>query len=195
MNNIEYVEYTDNNPDNAQVSSGEAIDLGLSVKWASCNVGASSPEQFGDFLAWGEMTPKSRYTNDNYIYYDHSTDSYIDIGMNIGGTDYDAAHVKWGGNWRMPFLNELLELKYNCTWEWSKVNGMNGFVVTGPNGNSIFIPCSDKTIVLWACTISNNELGGKYGWVNAILFDGKTKHKGNTSWARYREGSIRPVRP
>ncbi|MBQ4621730.1 MAG: hypothetical protein IJB28_03650 [Bacteroidaceae bacterium] len=118
---------------------GEAIDLGLSVKWASHNVGASSPEGYGGYYAWGETEEKSDYSQGTYKYY---STGYINIGSNISGTQYDVAHVKWGGSWRMPTLSEFRELVNNCTWKWTTYNGVNGQLVTGPNGNSIFLPAA-----------------------------------------------------
>ena len=128
---------------------GEMIDLGLSVKWASHNVGASSPEGFGGYYAWGETEEKSDYDWETYKYAVDSDgngmfyeDEFIDIGSNISGTQYDVAHVKWGGSWRMPTLDEIRELGENCSWKWTTYNGVKGQLVTGPNGNSIFLPAS-----------------------------------------------------
>ncbi len=124
-----------------------AVDLGLSVKWACCNVGASVPEGYGGYYAWGETEEKSDYDWDTYKYYiDTNGDGYKDtwqnIGSNISGTSYDVAHVKWGGSWRMPTVDEIKELCEKCSWEWTTVNGVNGQKVTGPNGNSIFLPAA-----------------------------------------------------
>lgn len=161
MDNIDYVEFTEKKENNAQVSSEKAVDLGLSVKWASCNIGATSPEQFGDKYAWGETSPKNEYKRENYLYYNSNTDSYMDIGMDIKGTDYDVAHVKWGGYWRMPTYDELNELRKKCNWKWGQYNGANGYIVTGPNGNSIFIPSGNSDICLWSSQIikDSNEGG------------------------------------
>ena len=140
MDNIDYVEFTEKKQDNTQVSSEKAVDLGLSVKWASYNVGATSPEELGDKYAWGETSIKDKYNEETYVYYNSETQSYMDIGKDIGGTDYDAAHVKWGNGWRMPTYKEFNELKDNCEWKWTNFNGVNGYIVTGKNGNCIFIP-------------------------------------------------------
>ena len=113
-----------------------AVDLGLSVKWASCNVGANSPEEYGDYFAWGEISPKSSYTEDNSLTYD------VPMSDISGNPQYDAARANWGGGWRMPTKSEIDELVENCTWEWTKLNGVNGYKVTGPNGNSIFLPAA-----------------------------------------------------
>lgn len=194
MNNIDYVEYTEDNPNNAQVSSGEAVDLGLSVLWASCNVGATSPEQYGDKFAWGETETKSKFKKDNYLYYDSSSESYMDIGSNIGGTDYDVAHVKWGNNWRMPTYEELKELRKECTWQWSNLNGINGWVVIGKNGNSIFFPTGDNTIYLWASTIVDDNLNGHSGSGRGICFSNSTYQYSNSGFSRYFGNYVRSVK-
>ena len=139
--NVDHVDFSEKAPD-PTVSAGAVVDLGLSVYWCSCNVGAESPEEFGDYFAWGETKPKSKYTKETYSYYDSNTAQYIDIGANIEGTEYDAATVNLGSDWRMPTYTEINELKTNCNWEWSQINGKNGYVVTGPNGNSIFLPAA-----------------------------------------------------
>lgn len=123
---------------------GEMIDLGLSVKWASHNVGASSPDGFGGYYAWGETEEKSDYDLDTYKYYQNR--SIVNIGSNISGTQYDVAHVKWGGSWRMPTLDEIRELVENCSWKWTTYNGVKGQLVTGPNGNSIFLPAAGTRV-------------------------------------------------
>ena len=125
---------------------GEMIDLGLSVKWASHNVGASSPEGFGGYYAWGETEEKSNYDWQTYKYY-YRNGSYVNIGNNISGTQYDVARVKWGGSWRMPTLDEIRELVENCSWKWTTYNGVKGRLVTGPNGNSIFLPAAGGRFV------------------------------------------------
>lgn len=122
----------------------EAVDLGLSVKWASCNVGANSPEERGDFFAWGETSSKSGYYGSNSVTYDLSISELKSRGI-IGSdgnltAEYDAATVNWGGTWRMPTLDEIEELVNDCIWEWITQNGVIGCKVTGSNGNSIFLP-------------------------------------------------------
>ena len=114
----------------------ECVDLGLSVKWATCNLGASSPSDQGNYYAWGETSTKSEYTRDSYKYLGD------DIGNNISGTQYDAARANWGGTWRMPTLEEIEELIDKCTWTWTTLDGHNGYLVTGPNGKSIFLPAA-----------------------------------------------------
>lgn len=122
----------------------EVVDLGLSVKWASANLGANAPEKYGDYFAWGETETKSEYSSSNYQYYNLEWGSITRIGYEISGTRYDAAKTRLGGDWRMPTHQEWAELVQNCTWEWTYLNGNTGFKVTGPNGNSIFLPAAGR---------------------------------------------------
>jgi len=119
------------------------IDLGLpsGTKWACCNVGANKPESSGEYYSWGEVVTKYRYNYKTYLHY--SNGRYINIGTDISGSRYDAAHVEWGGNWRMPTYNEAKELINNCTYEWTVLNGVKGGKFTSKiNGKSIFLPAS-----------------------------------------------------
>ncbi|MBQ4525349.1 MAG: hypothetical protein IJA00_04660 [Bacteroidaceae bacterium] len=126
----------------AGLNGCEVVDLGLSVKWASCNVGAFFPEEYGGYFAWGETKEKSSYYLATYKHFNSSTKGFYDIGSNISKTSYDVAYVKWGGSWRMPTHDEIKELVDNCSWEWITYNGVNGQLVTAPNGNSIFLPAA-----------------------------------------------------
>lgn len=114
------------------------VDLGLSVKWATCNVGASSPEQYGNYYAWGETSTKSEYTDSNSKTCDNSSYNF-DIGGNVS---LDAARANWGGTWRLPTADECRELLDECTWTWTTLGGKNGYRVTGPSGKSIFLPAA-----------------------------------------------------
>lgn len=139
--NVDYVDFSIKAPD-PTVSAGQVVDLGLSVYWASCNLGAEKPEEYGDYYAWGESKPKSEYKIEYYSYFDGNINLYIEIGNDISGTEYDAATVNLGSDWRIPTKDELRELMDKCTWEWTQINGTNGYKITGPNGNSIFLPAS-----------------------------------------------------
>ena len=112
------------------------VDLGLSVKWSTCNIGANSPEEYGLYFAWGETSPKTEYTEENSLTYKKQME---DIS---GDEQYDAAVANWGGGWRLATEAEFSELINNCIWIMGEENGINGFKVIGPNGNSIFIPTS-----------------------------------------------------
>ena len=129
---------------------GEVVDLGLSVKWASQNLGAASQEDFGKYFVFGETAPKDNYTWDTYKwgtaetltkYQLSSVDNSVQNGR-VLELDDDAARVNWGGKWRTPTQREILELIKNTTWKWKSVNGVNGHEIVGPNGNSIFIPAA-----------------------------------------------------
>ncbi|WP_195546726.1 InlB B-repeat-containing protein [Bacteroides intestinalis] len=113
----------------------EAIDLGLSVKWASWNVGASAPEEFGGLYGWADPTGEKTTVDFN----DYPSDT---PPTSISNTMYDIAHVRWGDGWRLPTQAEFQELVDNCTWEWTEVNNVAGRRATGPNGNSIFFPAA-----------------------------------------------------
>lgn len=129
-----------------------AVDLGLpsGLKWAKFNIGANAPEEHGGYFAWGETTEKNVYSWGWYLcqqsecgksadpiignYQSHSSGTYT------LGPAYDAAHIQWGGRWRMPTQDDLNELKENCSCEKTTVNGVSGYRYTGWNGNSIFLP-------------------------------------------------------
>lgn len=171
--NIDYIDFS-KKAEEPSLSAGTAVDLGLSVYWASCNVGAEKPEDYGDFYAWGETKPKDSYTIDKYSYYNSKKDEYIDIGQDISGTEYDAATVNLGNDWRMPTQSEAKELSENCTWEWTQINGVNGYKVTGKNGNSIFLPSAG-----WR----HNAVGGK------LLPVSEQKKEGTMCWLSNTNGT------
>ena len=136
--------------DQERPTPGQWVDLGLpsGIKWAGWNVGASAPEEYGGYFAWGETSEKSVYDFETYQYmeiYDYDSDGtpewrYKYIGDCISGTNYDVAAVRWGGGARMPTLKEIKEIANECYWEGGYVNGVEGVFAIGPNGNSIFIP-------------------------------------------------------
>ena len=145
------------------------IDLGLpsGTKWACCNLGASKPESYGRYYAWGETTGKSSYTDSNYL--DGKGTSY-DIGKDIAGTRYDAATVNWGSPWVMPSKGQMNELEDECTSEWTTKNGVNGCKFTGPNGASIFLPAGGGYFgddlssagsigVYWSSSLNESQTG------------------------------------
>lgn len=135
----------------------EYVDLGLpsGTLWATCNVGANNPWECGDYFAWGETSPKETYSWDNYKYsngsYDrltkyctnkkHGNNGYIDGLKELEPKD-DAATANWGIDWCMPSLDQIKELKKKCNWTWTSNNGIKGYMVTGPNGNSLFLPAA-----------------------------------------------------
>ncbi len=116
----------------------EYVDLGLpsGLKWATCNVGANKPEEYGDYFAWGEIETKDKYTQENSLTYDKPM-------KNISGNpEYDVARVNWGSSWRIPTKEELEELVDYCIWKRMCIKGVSGVLVTGPNGNSVFLPAA-----------------------------------------------------
>lgn len=113
---------------------GKCVDLGLSVKWAGWNVGATCPEESGGYYSWGELLEKNIYSTSNYEHYKKS------IGKNISGTRYDVARAEWGEGWRLPTDVEMRELVEKCYWSDCFYKGVRGNMVQGPNGNKIFIP-------------------------------------------------------
>lgn len=151
------------------VAEEEAIDLGLSVRWAPFNVGATSPEAYGDYFAWGETKPKALYKPDTYRWFQKST-GVMDIGKQISGTKIDAARVIWRGAWRMPTREECLELRDKCKWTLTTRNGVKGMLVTGPNGNSIFLPSGGYRQGDYT-TILADQVRGEYWTGNLVRYD------------------------
>lgn len=133
------------------------VDLGLpsGTLWATCNVGATNPEDYGSYFAWGETSPKSNYDWSTYQWCNGSEttltkyctqsscgyNGFVDNKTVLEPAD-DAAHVNWGGDWRMPTETEMEEMKNNCTWTWTTQGGKSGYMVTGSNNNSIFLPAA-----------------------------------------------------
>ena len=186
------VTYQTESSDSSQ-NEYEAVDLGLSVKWATCNVGASSPEEYGNYYAWGEIETKDEYTEDNSVTYG------VEMSDFSGDAEYDAATANWGGSWRMPTSDEMEELVDNCTWEWTTLNDVNGYLVTGNNDNSIFFPAAGY------CTGSKLHISGNGGhyWVSTpeesstyfvyILYFTSGRHDVRDGYYRYYGRSVRPV--
>ncbi len=186
----------------------EYVDLGLSVKWATCNVGATRPEDAGDYFAWGETQPKSKYNWSTYKWCNGSkkklikySDTWEKDNVNTLELSDDAAHVNWGGNWRMPTKAEQDELREKCTWTWTIQNGVKGYKVTSKsNGNSIFLPAAGfrggsslyaagSSGIYWSSSLDTvNPSRAYYLVFDSILLD----------WyygGRYPGHSVRPVCP
>ncbi len=168
--------------------------MGLSVKWATCNVGATNPGDYGNYYAWGETTTKTSYYDENSKTYENSYYNY-DIG---GNRHLDAARARWGGEWRLPTMEECQELLDNCTWEWSTQNGNKGYKVTSEiNGNSIFLPAAGvhcATLVIgdgsegyyWSSTPYDSRYAGC-----DLQFDSGFRHV--HGYTRVNGLSVRPV--
>ena len=179
------------------------IDLGLpsGTKWACCNVGASAPEQYGNYYAWGETKPKDVYGFQSYQY-GSSKDNLVDIGLDIAGTSYDAATANWGAPWRMPSLDQIVELCENCSYTWTTQNGVEGGKFTGSNGGTVFIPAAGyrgdsglheaSTIGMYWSSINGSGLGGDpYYGMHLGVYSGRAHadDKGRPNGL-----SVRPVR-
>lgn len=127
-----------------------AIDLGLpsGTKWNCCNIGASTPDSFGDYYAWGEVKTWQPFSYSYCIYpipgQFTGNEQYTDIGSDISGTIYDVVHAKMGDTWRIPTSNQIFELDRYCSWEWGLNNGVLGYFVKGPNGRQIFLPATGQ---------------------------------------------------
>lgn len=126
-----------------------AVDLGLSVKWAACNVGATSPEEYGGYYAWGETEPKECYDWQSYFDCIDATgigfkkyDSGLGVPKIVLDPEDDVARKRLGGNWSIPSREDVEELKAKCQWRWIKYNCCPGYAVVGPNGNAIFLPAA-----------------------------------------------------
>lgn len=125
------------------------VDLGVGIPWACCNVTARSPEDAGEFFAWGETREKDNFDDVEYRFYNEGPNhsrSYEDIGSCITGTRYDAAMKVFGDNWRMPTLYEMQQLVEKCTKTFIRMNGVPGVKFTGPSGRSIFLPFGGEYI-------------------------------------------------
>lgn len=187
----------------------EYVDLGLSVKWATCNIGANKPEEAGYYFAWGETKPKAIYDLTTHKWCNGTPYSYtkyclsstygtVDNKKNLESLD-DAAVVNWGGNWRMPTYAELKELYEQCSWIYVTQNGVKGYRVTGPNGNSIFLPFTGYKDGSVHKTVSSkywsNEVRGIYSYLAScldVMSNNKIEIQGSH---RYGGLPIRPVLP
>lgn len=193
----EKVQYLVSNIDSVYFSSQEDpatnyeyVDLGLSVKWATCNVGATKPEEYGDYFAWGETETKTNYSwstykwcngsNKTFTKYcnksNYGNDGFTDTKTTLDPED-DVAHVKWGGKWRMPTIDEQIELINKCAWTWfdegnTEFNGVAGYKVTskkkGYKDRFIFLPAvgGRENTTLW--------YAGEYGhfWSSSLYASG-----------------------
>lgn len=187
----------------------EAVDLGLSVKWASMNVGAKKATDFGTYYAWGETQPKEFYSWATYSWSKGDSQyltkySTTDRRTQLAPVD-DAAHTNWGGKWRMPTVDEYEELTDpdKCTWEWTTKDGVNGYKVTGKKtGNSIFLPITGfryygKTQfrgiygIYWSSTLYSSNPNKV--WCLEFNFSDISVHYGNLSSNRFSGRCIRAV--
>lgn len=171
------------------------------MAWATCNLGASSPEEYGNYYAWGETSTKYDFELLNYKWYQEP--NYIkyckEDGLHKLSSTDDAATSALGGHWRMPSIKECKELVSICRWKWISFKGHKGFRVTGPNGNSIFLPAAGSMVdnlllsntsdgSYWSSSLSNEE-----GTARMLIFNMGGTHETYFE-NRYLGGSVRPVR-
>lgn len=185
----------------AVLNNHKYVDLGLpsGLKWATCNVGASNREDYGEYFAWGETEPKSDYSWDTYFdnpSHDGVSFTKYDKGKKtVLDPEDDAAHVNWGGDWRMPTKAEVLELLSECIWGEMDENGVKGWLGVGPNGHCIFLPYTGvhktdgffnigESGYFWSSSLANSTS-------SAISFDGW----GFSTDSRKFGLAVRPVRP
>lgn len=172
--------------------SQEAVDLGLSVKWATCNVGATKPEESENYYAWGEIVIKEIYNWSTYKYC--KGDSY-EITKYCTGSSYgtvdnkktleksdDVAYQTLGGNWRMPTDAEWTELREKCKWTWTQKNGVKGYEVEASNGNFIFLPAVGYRYDDFEDDDSNPEDVDSYGYYWSSSLNENDSHN---AWGVY----------
>ena len=200
-----------------EIGTHEYVDLGLSVKWATCNVGADSPEDYGDYFAWGEVEPKevyywetykygidyvelTKYCSESYYGKDGFTDSKI-----VLDPEDDAATANWGGAWRMPTKTEQDELRDRCTWTSTRQNSVSGYKVTGPNGNSIFLPAAGYIEgggaslagffgLYWSSSLDTSDSPSNPGHAYVVCFTQTNAYHQNSFYRNF-GGSVRSVCP
>ena len=193
--------------DTISVTTHDYVDLGLpsGTLWAICNVGANNPEDCGDYFAWGETAPKDVYDWASYPYGDCVDNCFImtkycdDDSLSVLEPSDDAARANWGNEWRMPTMEEWEELYQKTTYIWTEVNGVYGRLLTGYNGNSIFLPASGFRLgsdsfcpelgLYWSS--SRHLIFPERGW--SYHFDHETSHVCGT-YERNQGQVVRAVR-
>ena len=184
----------------------EPVDLGLSVKWAPYNLGATKEEESGNYYAWGEINLKNYYDDWTYKWMNGDCFTKYNVDPLWGEVDNktilepedDVAHVKWGEKWRIPTIDEWKELRSNCDWTWITLNGTVGFKITSKaNGNSIFLPA-----VGWRFSgqVYNNGISGYYkssmlGKTNLVYDLSFSQHDINVGSANGTRQTGMPIRP
>ncbi|MBR2155178.1 MAG: Ig domain-containing protein [Bacteroidaceae bacterium] len=191
---------------NGSESGHTWVDLGLSVKWATMNIGASSSTSYGSYFAWGEVETKNNYDWSTYKWYinptgkiskyntAHQYSGPVPDGKSTLEPEDDAANAKWGGKWRMPTRNEFEELCSKCTWTWTTQNGSIGYLVTAPSGASIFLPTAGQKN---GTVIENRSIIGYY-WSSSLVTPTTDALKswylefdGNRAFTTYPDGGSR----
>ena len=188
------------------IGGHQYVDLGLPSRtlWAATNLGATSPEGYGNYYAWGETATKSSYTWSNYFDTSNggSTFNTYNSSMEELQTTHDAAYVNWGSNWRIPTNEQMNEIRSNCERRWTSDNGVPGCEFTGKGGNTIFLPAAGyrgtslgelhETGCYWTRNLSSQQYNGSWVWALSLQFTYSNIMA--KSWYRYLGYSIRPVR-
>ena len=205
-----HAKVTATNNDEGGSNGVEAVDLGLSVKWANMNVGADKDSGFGSYFAWGEIKPKKYYSWNTYVWSKENTQFLVKYSVTDRKTQLDpsddAAHATWGGDWRMPTVDECEELvdPDKCAWEWMTKDGVNGYKVTGKKtGNSIFLPITGFRFydsvqfraingVYWTSTLYTAN--PSKAWCIEFNFTDVNVHYDNLSSNRFSGRCIRAVK-
>ena len=180
-----------------KINGHEYVDLGLpsGLKWATCNVGANSPEEYGDYYAWGETETKTKY---EYTV-ENTFTMWKEMDDISGYLEYDVARRKWGGSWRMPTKIEMKELIEECIWEWIEQNGVDGYKIIGPNGNGIFLPAGGDCYTLlkydgscYGVYWSSTPLDNDDSYASCLCFDSGERYI-SRGYLRCNGHSVRPV--
>ena len=195
----------DGSPHTGYVNGHEYVDLGLpsGTLWATCNVGASKPEAYGEYYAWGETESKRSFSYETYNY-GSSAQNLQDIGSDIAGTKYDVAHVKWGAGWSMPTYEQWLELRDNTTSIWTAQNGVEGRLIKSKlYKTSIFLPAAGSYYSTsykagsdgryWTSTKKSGTTHVYVGYFFAGGIGNSGSNLGYTDLERYVGNVIRPV--
>ncbi|MFA4182574.1 hypothetical protein [Xylanibacter rodentium] len=181
--------------DNDNYNNHEYVDLGLpsGLKWATCNIGAGAPEEYGNYYEWAETEPRDYYGKYNKYFADdyNSTNMLLKYNVNplqgdvdnktVLDPEDDVAHVVWGGTWRMPTDEEHKELRRNCKWEDTTLNGVNVTKITGPNGNCIYLPYNGRR--MYDDFMELDKTG--YYWTSSLVTKGNSWMKYFCSFASY----------
>lgn len=212
-NNIQMLSTIDKKNFRTSLSlSTGAVDLGLSVLWSGVNVGAKEPSDGGALFAWGEVEEKETYSSDTYKYKKQNIGKETDPGWgsgikfyNICGTEFDASTQIMGKEWRMPTVDEIEELIDNCSWKYMRYSNKYGFLVTGKNGNRIFIPAvgqkigntirgNDNYAYLWAGECQSDAYSKNCGALSISFYGGYLSRHTSAVYDGYYGHNIRPVR-
>ena len=174
----------------------QAVDLGLSVKWANMDLGAKSEYGYGEPFAWGETKTKARFRRVNYEFFKPASSVYKTIGKDISGTEYDAARKQLGGTWRMPRQKEWIELVKKCKWTLEREGNSYYIKVTGKTGAYIIIYIGNYRSIIDYWTSTNSTVHDNFdrrAWRISFSLDGKKIKKENSCIGRERGLCIRPV--